>query len=363
MRRFICHVIFINVIFTIDTLRQGKDDKGRGLAKSEDELRLDKNNQPGVKFQRISTQRIPPKQRFDYWKSLHPRVSIQLPERKSYNDYAATLLHYAAPDGTTFGHTACDDTVTRFSSFDNDFVMLSLTLSGRAELADRSDKARTIAPSSGIVLIDSASPMSTTTHKHSHLYLTIPRTRVVDAIGGNLSALKAGGLTLPRQGMASFLESHLQMMAKHGETLDAPSAALVMKVATDLALGALSQSREKKAGIDEDRYGDALFAAACRFVRMETGARNLTASDIAEELGCSRAHLYRAFERHETNIGELVRTERLEMAKTLLVSRPAIPIKRIASLCGYSGSDTLARAFRHALGMTPGDYRALRWSE
>ena len=64
--------------------------------------------------------------------------------------------------------------------------------------------------------------------------------------------------------------------------------------------------------------------------------------------------------------GEWLEAGRIDRAKMLLESG-TLPLKTIASQCGYSSSDVLRRAFIKRVGITPSMYRRLNvarpWSE
>ncbi len=76
-----------------------------------------------------------------------------------------------------------------------------------------------------------------------------------------------------------------------------------------------------------------------------------------DEIGHSRAHLYRCFHKHvNMSIAAYIKQERLNAAKTLLV-RTSKPINVIARECGYSSSWILIRTLKRNAGMTPTIYR------
>lgn len=90
-------------------------------------------------------------------------------------------------------------------------------------------------------------------------------------------------------------------------------------------------------------------------------------NDMAEHIGLSVRHLARLF-RQEMDMaaGEWLEAGRIDRAKMLLESG-TLPLKTIASQCGYASSDVLRRAFIKRVGMTPSMYRRLNvtrpWAE
>ncbi|MFU0885401.1 GlxA family transcriptional regulator [Kluyvera sichuanensis] len=85
----------------------------------------------------------------------------------------------------------------------------------------------------------------------------------------------------------------------------------------------------------------------------------LSLQDMADHIGLSARHLGRLF-RQEMNMaaGEWLEAGRIDRAKMLLESG-TLPLKTIASECGYSSSDVLRRAFIKRVGITPSMYRRL----
>ncbi|HKQ48026.1 MAG TPA: AraC family transcriptional regulator [Phycisphaerae bacterium] len=88
----------------------------------------------------------------------------------------------------------------------------------------------------------------------------------------------------------------------------------------------------------------------------------LSVRELALEAGVHPGHLARAFRRARgCRIGEFLRGERIERAKSLLV-RSDESIALIAARVGFSDQAHLTRAFKRETGTTPAVYRAsARW--
>lgn len=312
------------------------------------------------RIDRISTRHLPPRQRFDYWRSLNFLVDLDLPDRDGLGNYRADLVRFLSPDGVEFGSGGSDDTIARFSKPCGDFVMLSMATSGKVRLAQPGSEDRVITPASGVSVVDGTRPLSTITSGHSHLYLALPRALVVQNLDDGGSLLDKGFLALAPSGLAQLLEAHLQAMAAMGEALDADTAKIAMKVAADLALGALAQASRPGGTLDAGRHADALFAAACRYISVNIGNPHLTARAVAEAVGCSRSQLFRVFESNGQTIGDVVEARRFRQASAMLAADAAKPIEQIAASCGFSSGATFARAFRRHFGMSPTAFRQVR---
>jgi len=83
----------------------------------------------------------------------------------------------------------------------------------------------------------------------------------------------------------------------------------------------------------------------------------LSVHDIADRAGMSDRNFARVF-RHQTGMtpADFVEATRVDAARRLLEGTN-LPLKRIASACGFSGADAMRRAFRRRLGVGPRDYR------
>ncbi|MFE4636251.1 GlxA family transcriptional regulator [Streptomyces sp. NPDC056773] len=92
------------------------------------------------------------------------------------------------------------------------------------------------------------------------------------------------------------------------------------------------------------------------FVRRHLGGR-LSLADIAAYAHVSERQLARIFKSElGTTPAAYIESARVELARGRLETTDAT-LERIASACGFGTSDTLVRAFRRTLGITPTEYR------
>lgn len=86
---------------------------------------------------------------------------------------------------------------------------------------------------------------------------------------------------------------------------------------------------------------------------------SLRLDDLAQVAHFSRFHFHRIF---GALVGETlnayIQRRRAERAACALLEKPAASITEIALDCGYSGSDTFARAFKDRFGMSASEWRA-----
>ena len=85
---------------------------------------------------------------------------------------------------------------------------------------------------------------------------------------------------------------------------------------------------------------------------------------LKDELGCSRATLYRLFARRDQSVAAAVWQARLERALRMLCSAKSIAmtISDVAMLSGFTDIPTFTRMFKRRYGKTPREAR-MAWAE
>ncbi|MFJ4466376.1 AraC family transcriptional regulator [Streptomyces sp. NPDC089424] len=95
-----------------------------------------------------------------------------------------------------------------------------------------------------------------------------------------------------------------------------------------------------------------------RFVRRHACDPSTDADMAAAACGISRRSLFRALALHGESFTSLVRAQRVERARQLLLSAPGRSVASLATECGFGGETQLHRAFREVTGLTPAAYRS-----
>ena len=305
-------------------------------------------------FLHDSTRSLPVNRRFDYWRSLHSLIDMDVPKGEPRTGFRADLLHYLGEDATRFGHASNDDTVTRFANSNEEFVLFSVTVSGSVELRTKHGFSHVATSASGLVIVDSTCRLETRSRGHEHIYLSLPRDKVPERI---TAAMNDGVCILKNQGIVGILISHLTQIAKENERLSSEAAAAVIRAAKDLALASLELVHSADQTMQFDRHDHAVWIAAHRFIDLHLADSSLTAERMATALNCSRAHLYRVFSQRGKTIGQVIRAARLERASSLMTANPSWPIDKIAACCGFANSSAFIRMFRRQLGISPAMFR------
>jgi AraC family transcriptional regulator, regulatory protein of adaptative response / methylphosphotriester-DNA alkyltransferase methyltransferase len=87
--------------------------------------------------------------------------------------------------------------------------------------------------------------------------------------------------------------------------------------------------------------------------------RPLTLDGVAHALASSPRQLTRVYAQFgEVTFREDLLTRRLGVAAQLLIEQPAISVRDVARLVGFSQAPHFARAFRRRYGLTPARFRA-----
>jgi transcriptional regulator GlxA family with amidase domain len=86
-------------------------------------------------------------------------------------------------------------------------------------------------------------------------------------------------------------------------------------------------------------------------------SEDLSVETLAARLGMSPRNFSRLFKRQtDMTPGDYVEAARVEAARRML-EESDIPLKKIASMCGFPDQAGLRRAFMRLIFVTPGDYR------
>ena len=85
----------------------------------------------------------------------------------------------------------------------------------------------------------------------------------------------------------------------------------------------------------------------------------ISIDELSQKVNLSSSRLFALFQKHlHTSPHRYQIKGRVEMAKSMLTSRQEIPIKEIASICGFGYVEIFYRHFKQHTGLTPAEYRA-----
>jgi hypothetical protein len=131
-------------------------------------------------------------------------------------------------------------------------------------------------PRRGLMVVDGTRSMTTMTENQSHVYLTVPKAMLGNALVAKPGLLRDGFCELPSEGLAGLLMANLVWIARQGEHLDGRSTAVAMKAAVDLAVGTLACAHADHDAPPDDRHDEAFTpppAAISRSISATTNSR------------------------------------------------------------------------------------------
>lgn len=104
---------------------------------------------------------------------------------------------------------------------------------------------------------------------------------------------------------------------------------------------------------------DAVHDAVLRFVRKHVTDPELCLADVARGVGWSRRYIQATLKRNGTTLTELIRAERLERARAMLVdpAKRDVTISAIAARVGFGSPSAFSSAFRGRYGCSPREVR------
>ena len=81
-------------------------------------------------------------------------------------------------------------------------------------------------------------------------------------------------------------------------------------------------------------------------------------ADVAILFPINRTYLSRLFsEGYGKSFSQVVRQYRIEEAKRMMLKHPELPLKHLATLCGFTSQVVFSRTFVEETGMTPKQYK------
>lgn len=312
-------------------------------------------------FRRISTRTVPAGDRFDYWRSQFDASRIEKPRASGIRDFEGEMLASAPSHGVVFADLHGDPITCHFGEQDSGVILLGCVSSGPVDIRHGHGQTVSVGSHSGLVLFDCDRPFTTSSQRYAMTYLAMPRTLVTEVLNDDPVPSGAAVRVLPAGTLASGFHRYLCYMAAHGARLAAVNANEAMCTARALAISMLAGLRPHWRSLPET-FDDALLTAARHQLDLHADDPGFTAEQLALVLGCSRAHLYRLFERQGQTITGQLRESRLQRARTLLETQPGESIGMIALRCGYTDLSAFGKAFRRRFGLAPSECRSLAQS-
>ncbi|MGP3932298.1 helix-turn-helix domain-containing protein [Nonomuraea sp. KM88] len=160
-------------------------------------------------------------------------------------------------------------------------------------------------------------------------------------------------------GVPSLLKGFVRDLTLEKQSLRPADGARLGMVALDLISASFAAAIEERAEPSPESHRNVLTLRIQTFIQQNLRDPELTPRKIAAAHHISLSYLYQLFQAQGATVAGWLRVHRLrrirrDLADPALTSRP---IYEIASRWGFVRAADFSRAFRHAYGVTPSDFR------
>jgi AraC-like DNA-binding protein len=305
-----------------------------------------------------TTDGIAPSERLSYWRDSVLRRMEPIKALAQDRPFQGRLRRVIGVDGELIEHASdailAVRTARRCHVDDCDEISVDLMLNCVTAKLDHGGGEHNVR-SGDLCIVDYARPVQVVRSRHRALGLILPRARVCEVLGDDLSAL--AGRRIPARGIGALLRSHMRLTFEEAPNLSPEQRTAAITAAVEMALVALAAENRGRA--DVERRGEGYYHAARQLIDRDCGNPDLTPDVLAMALGCSRASLYRAFFQRGESVAAIIWATRLEQAWRMLTSLSDLgrPVSEIAFRSGFLDQATFNRMFKRRYGLTPREAR------
>ncbi len=188
----------------------------------------------------------------------------------------------------------------------------------------------------------------------SALTLIVPASRLDDRL--SRSHCQTDLRILGDSGLPRVCRDLLVSLNTSREEISASQFDLICDQVVDLASIAMAGELD----IAEETGTEAVFQAVRRHIRENVTDPDLSVATLATAVNWSGRYIQAALTRHGTTATELIRTERLELARIRLTSASfsGHNVAAVGASVGFGSASAFAAAFRRQFGVSPRDVRA-----
>ena len=231
-------------------------------------------------------------------------------------------------------------------------ISIDLTDASRSIRVEHAGRSHRLS-SADAIICDRARSVRVECTQYRHISLVLDRRRVTESLGGDPAIL--AGRRLPAFGLSGLLQSHMRATIDEADDLSTEQKSIALAAALAMATAVLGA--ELRAATSDASVS--LYQVAHRLIERTCSDPELTPARIAASLGCSRATLYRLFEKQGASIAATIWSARLDRAQRLLTTSQykQLLISDIALRCGFMDQPTFNRMFKRRYGLTPREAR------
>ncbi|WP_296650759.1 helix-turn-helix domain-containing protein [Paraburkholderia sp.] len=235
----------------------------------------------------------------------------------------------------------------------HDQYVLQFYLGGACRARDGGSEACT--QPGDMFIVDAAQPLATEVTRGEFINLAVPRRLLAPLLNApdqqSMRVIRGASPTV------ALLREHLGGLYRHAPEMTPANARAVLPATLQLAASVLNSSISPE---NMPAVQQCAFVSICRYVEKRLTDPHLSAEQVANAFGMSRATLYRLFEQ-EGGFATYLRERRLRRCREILVdpSNRGLSIADIAAAHGFSDAANFTRAFRRAIGLSPRAVRML----
>jgi AraC family transcriptional regulator, positive regulator of tynA and feaB len=307
----------------------------------------------------VSTEHVPARQRFEYWREVCTRSFVDLrPERSARTTFRGEI------SGRRFGAinvsqvSSVDQRVIRDSSSiarcGKDVLFVNVALVGIGTFRQGAEDV--LMREGDFALVDAARPFELGfTDAFVQTSFTIERSLLMP----HLLDQSAGGLVVrastPLGGLVSSFLRHASSLS----SLSATEATVVSRHVLGLLAIAFGAGADARAAARAD-LREAVRRRAMDVIELHFGDPELSPARIAGAVRVSVRYLHACFEPAGTSVMEYLLRRRLEHCRDELARADRVhrSISEIAFAAGFSELSHFGRAFKRTFAMTPREWRA-----
>ncbi|HZP76871.1 MAG TPA: helix-turn-helix domain-containing protein [Pseudolabrys sp.] len=304
------------------------------------------------------TSALPAAERFSAWReSISVMMDVRLPQTAASHDFNARVESYLFDDimlaRCAAGAQKFDRSSIKFARDSIDHYMIQLFISGHVDMTHRRRDFRCKAGT--VICFDLTDVMDTFNSDFDLLSVIVPRRRLAPLLT-DPDTLQ-GVMVDPESGTGTLLTNYLLTLFSAAPRLTPEEASIAGRSLLDMLAMAFNRAAVAAGDVPEIAQ-HAEFMRVQSFIKEHLHEPGLDPETVAENVGMSRAQLYRLFA-PVGGVAEYIREQRLRrcLADLLSVKQMHRQIAEIAYSWGFADPTYFAKAFKARFGRTPSEAR------
>lgn len=248
-------------------------------------------------------------------------------------------------------------TLALAAAADEAYVLLSVQLRGRTVV--QQDASQAVLTPGSLAFYDTTRPYKLDLPEDfDQIVLQLPHAAIERSVPGGLDHM-ARCLT-PSDPFAQAIVAvapQLLRLSAAGQSALAQRTAAAARELIALALESLAAPTEAKPLPMTSAVAASLVWRGRDIIGRRLTQHALTPAAVAVDVGVSLRRLQEAFQQQGCTVTDCIWEMRLELARSMLVARSAVPIALVAERAGFGDAAHFSRRFRQHFGLSPRDYR------